>query len=155
MIWGEAGVGKTTFTSKLSQDWAEVVSGRKSENQEKLTEEQRNLLSNIGLVLYIIFRDTHENQSLDDVVQSQIFKVVGQESFTVSDTKYHDEMLLVCDGLDEVSYTENELLEIINSKKYHKLRCIVTCRPHASLGMSLAADVEVRLKGFSKEQAEH
>ena len=155
MIWGEAGVGKTTFTSKLSQDWAEVVSGRKSENKEKLTEEQCHLLSNIGLVLYVVFRDSHENQSLDDIVQTQIFKAVGEESIKVSETKYHDEILLVCDGLDEVSYTENELLEIINSKKYHKLRCIVTCRPHASLGMSLAADAEVRLKGFSEKQAGH
>ena len=155
LIWGEAGVGKTTFTSKISQDWAEVVSGRKSENKEKLTEEQCHLLSNIGLVLYVVFRDSHENQSLDDIVQTQIFKAVGEESIKVSETKYHDEILLVCDGLDEVSYTENELLEIINSKKYHKLRCIVTCRPHASLGMSLVADAEIRLKGFSEKQAGH
>ena len=32
---------------------------------------------------------------------------------------------------------------------------IVTRRPHASLGMSLTADAEIRLKGFSKMQARH
>ena len=38
---------------------------------------------------------------------------------------------------------------------YPNIRCIVTCRPHASLGMSLTADAEIRLKGFSKQQAQH
>ena len=38
---------------------------------------------------------------------------------------------------------------------YPNIRCIVTCRPHASLGMSLTADAEIRLKGFSKQQARH
>ena len=63
--------------------------------------------------------------------------------------------MLVCDGLDEVSYEECELLEIIAGRMYPNVRCIVTCRPHASLGMSLTADAEIRLKGFSKEQAKH
>ena len=63
--------------------------------------------------------------------------------------------MLVCDGLDEVSYEECELLEIIAGRMYPNVRCIVTCRPHASLGMSLTADAEIRLKGFSKEQAQH
>ena len=63
--------------------------------------------------------------------------------------------MLVCDGLDEVSYGECELLEIIAGRMYPNVRCIVTCRPHASLGMSLTADAEIRLKGFSKQQAGH
>ena len=63
--------------------------------------------------------------------------------------------MLVCDGLDEVSYDKCELLEIIAGKMYPNIRCIVTCRPHASLGMSLTADTEIRLKGFNKEQAQH
>ena len=155
LIWGEAGVGKTTFASKLAQDWAEVITGRQSTETDKLTEEQHNLLSSIGLVLYIVFRDTHENQSLDDIVQSQILKAVGEHSVTVSDTEFHDNIVLVCDGLDEVSYEECELLEIIAGRMYPNIRCIVTCRPDASLGMSLTADAEIRLKGFSKEQARH
>ena len=63
--------------------------------------------------------------------------------------------MLVCDGLDEVSYEKCELLEIIAGRMYPNIRCIVTCRPHASLGMSLTADAEIKLKGFSKVQARH
>ena len=157
LTWGEAGVGKTTFCSKLTQDWAEIVKGRENPESTKLTEEQRHLLSNIGLVLYIVFRDTEENQSLNDIVQSQIFKAIGAENkcINVSEQKYHRDILLVCDGLDEVSYAECELLEIIAGRMYPNIRCIVTCRPHASLGMSLTAHAEIRLKGFSKEQAQH
>ena len=155
MIWGKAGVGKTTFASKLAQDWAEVITKRKSKETDKLTEEQRHLLSNIGLVLYIVFRDTHENQSLDDIVQSQVFDRIGEKSVKVSQNEYQKEILLVCDGLDEVSYSENELLDQLNGNKYSEIMFITTCRPHASLGMALTADVEIRLKGFSEEQAHH
>ena len=155
MIWGEAGVGKTTFASKLAQDWAEVTTGRQSKETDKLTEEQHHLLSNIGLVLYIVLRDTREDQSLDDIVQSQVFDMIGEKSVKVSKKKYHQEILLLCDGLDEVSYSDSELLDIINSRKYDKVKCITTCRPHASLGMSLTADSEIRLKGFSQDQARH
>ena len=155
MIWGEAGVGKTTFASKLAQDWAEVITGRQSTETDKLTEEQRHLLSNIGLVLYIVFRDTHEDQSLDDIVQSQAFDMIGEKSVKVSQKEYQKEILLLCDGLDEVNYSNSELLDIINGRKYNKAKFIITCRPHASLGMSLIADAEIRLKGFSKKQAHH
>ena len=148
-------MGKTTFCSKFAQDWAETVKEREETATDKLTEEQRHLLSNIGLVLYIVFRDTHENQSLNDIVQSQIIEAIGEFSFTLREHKYHRDILLVCDGLDEVSYEECELLEIIAGRKYPDISCIVTCRPHASLGMSLTADAEIRLKGFSKEQARH
>ena len=150
-------MGKTTFCSKLAQDWAEIVKGREGTSIDKLTEEQHHLLSNIGLVLYIVLRDTHENQSLDDIVQSQIIENIGEDNpcINIREHKYHNDILLVCDGLDEVSYEECELLEIIAGRKYANIRCIVTCRPHASLGMSLTADAEIRLKGFSKEQAQH
>ena len=133
------------------------MKGREETSTDKLPEEQRHLLSKIGLVLYIVFRDTHEKQSLDDIVQSQIIEAISKDytSINVSEDKYHKDILLVCDGLDEVSYEECELLKIIAGKMYPNIRCIVTCRPHASLGMSLTADVEIRLKGFSKEQAQH
>ena len=157
MTWGEAGVGKTTFCSKLAQDWAEIVKGKEETATDKLTVEQHHLLSNIGLVLYIVFRDTHENQSLDDIVQSQIMEAISKDltCINVSEDKYHKDILLVCDGLDEVSYEECELLKVIAGKMYPNIRCIVTCRPHASLGTSLTADAEIRLKGFSMEQAQH
>ena len=155
LIWGEAGMGKTTFASKLARDWAEVITRRENKETDKLTEEQRHLLSNIGLVLCIVLGDTHENQSLDDIVQSQVFDMIGEKSVKVSQKEYHQDMLLVCDGLDEISYSNSELLDIINGRKYHKIKSITTSIPHASLGMSLTADAEIRLKGFSQDQARH
>ena len=162
LIWGDAGVGKTTFCSKLAQDWALVVKGRKSLNKEreilekeKLTEEHRNLLSNIDLVLYVVFRNIHETQSLDDVAQSQIFDAIGEYSIRISENEYHKDVLLVCDGLDELSWEKGKILEILTGMMFPNIRCIVTCRPHASLGMSLTADAEIKLKGFSEAQARH
>ena len=133
------------------------MKGREGTSIDKLTEEQHHLLSDIGLVLYVVLRDTHKNQSLNDIVQSQIIEAIGEDSpcINIREHKYHNDILLVCDGLDEVSYEECELLEIIAGRMYPNVRCIVTCRPHAALGMSLTADAEIRLKGFSKEQARH
>ena len=133
------------------------MKGSEETTTDRLTEEQRHLISKIGLVLHIVLRDTNENQSLNDIVQSQIIEAIGKDNpcINVSEHKYQNDMLLVCDGLDEVSYEECELLEIIAGRMYPNIRCIVTCRPHVSLGMSLTADAEIRLKGFSKEQAQH
>ena len=155
MIWGEAGVGKTTFASKLAQDWAEVITDRKSKETDKLTEEQRHLLSNVGLVLCTVLRDTHENQSLDDILQSQVFDHIGERPVKLSQNEYQKEIVVVCDGLDEVSNSKSEWLDIVNDWKYKEVTFITTCRPHASLGMSLTADAEIRLKGFSEDQAHH
>ena len=165
MVWGEAGIGKTTFASKLVQDWSEVIKGRQSEGTDKVTEEQCHLLSKIGLILLIVSREIKENQSLDDIVQDQIFDAVCENSETkyrhsvkVSDPKYQKDILLVLDGLDEIPDEESQVVDaIIAGNKYTKLRCIVMCRPHVALGtcMSLASDAEIRLKGFSKSQAQH
>ena len=67
LIWGEAGVGKTTFCSKFCQDWALVVKEKEGKGQElteeqkseleKLNKEQRSKLNNIGLLIYIVLRD--------------------------------------------------------------------------------------------------
>ena len=153
LIWGEAGIGKTTCASKLVQDWAVVVKQR--EDIGMLTEEQSHLLSNIGLILFIMARNTNSDQSLDEIVQIQVLNAVGETSLKVSDMKYQNDILLVLDGLDEISYDESQLLDTIEGKIYAKLRCIVLCRPHAALGMSLAADTEIRLKGFSRKQSRH
>ena len=83
LIWGEAGVGKTTFCSKLCQDWALVVKEKEGHGDElteeqkseleKLTGEQRSKLNNIGLLLYIVLRNIdQDSKTVDDIVTSQL-----------------------------------------------------------------------------------
>ena len=81
LIWGEAGVGKTTFCTKFCHDWALVVKEKEGKGQElteeqkseieKLTEEQRSKLNNIGLLFYIILRDIETN-TVKDIIISKL-----------------------------------------------------------------------------------
>ena len=62
---------------------------------------------------------------------------------------------MLCDGLDEVSFESGPILDVVYAKCYPGLKIIVTCRPHATLGISLTTDSEIRLKGFNEAQAKH
>ena len=150
LIWGEAGVGKSTFCEKISQDWALVVTGREGTELDKLTEEQRRKLNNIGLLFCIVLRDTNSDQTLEQILRSQ-FKLLDSQLGKLK--SYTDNVILILDGFDELSYNEGDLIRIIQGKFNQNVQCIVTCRPHASQGIVLRADSEIRLKGFSESQS--
>ena len=57
------------------------------------------------------------------------------------------------DGFDELSYNEGDIIGIIQGRFIQNIQYIVTCRPHASQGIVLEADSEIRLKGFSESQS--
>ena len=152
LIWGEAGVGKTTFCHKISQDWALNVTGRPRSDQDKLTEDQERLLSNIDLIAHIVLRDTTQSQTLEEILQSQLFGPIKSKPIDIFDYR---NAILLCDGLDEVSFESGPILDVVYAKCYPGLKIIVTCRPHAVLGISLTTDSEIRLKGFNVAQAKH
>ena len=175
MIWGEAGVGKTTFCSKFCQDWAIVVKEKEGHGEElteeqqseleKLTEEQRSKLNNIGLLIYIVLRNIDEcAKNIDDIVSSQLgFNQKGtfmsqtglkeQVIDVLENVIGHRHLTLLLDGFDEMSHNDEVIKCIIKGDSHQNLHCITTCRPHATHGLVLNVDVEIRLKGFSKAQA--
>ena len=175
LIWGEAGVGKTTFCSKFCQDWALVVKEKEGKGQEltevqkseleKLTEEQRSKLNNIELLIYIVLRNIDEGaKNVNDIVTSQLgFNQKGtfmsqpglKEQLTgvLENVIKHTHLILLLDGFDEISHNDEVIKCVIKGDSYQNLHCITTCRPHASHGILLNVDVEIRLKGFSGAQA--
>ena len=150
MIWGEAGIGKSTFCQKLSQDWALAVTGRTGTEIDKLGEEQRRKLLNIGLLFYIVLRDTNSDQTLEQILTSQLGLLEGHLEMLKS---YKGNVTLLLDGFDELSYNTGHLIELIQGKLVHSNACIITCRPHASQGIVLNSDSEIKLKGFSESQS--
>ena len=177
MIWGEAGVGKTTFCGKFRQDWAIVVKEREGKLQEltpeqkseleKLTEEQRSKLNNIGLLLSIVLRDIDEGAksvSVKDIIFSQLgFHREGtfmsqpglksQLLYILENVSEHSKLVLLMDGFDEISDKDNKIEGVITGETYQNVHSITTCRPHAIGDNVLNVDVEIRLKGFSWVQA--
>ena len=150
MIWGEAGIGKSTFCQKLSQDWALVVTQRKGTEVDRLTEEQRRTLNNIGLLFYIVLRETNSDQTLEQILTSQLGLLEGHLEMLKS---YKGNVTLLLDGFDELSYNKGHIIELIQGKLIHNNTCIITCRPHASQGIILNSDSEIKLKGFSESQS--
>ena len=150
LIWGEAGVGKSTFCEKISQDWALVVTGREGTELDNLTEEQRRKLNNIGLLFYIVLRDTNSDQTLEQILISQ-FKLLDSQLGKLK--SYTDNVIFILDGFDELSYNEGEIIKIMQGKFSKNIQYIITSRPHASQSIVLRADSEIRLKGFSESQS--
>ena len=150
VIWGEAGIGKSTFCQKLSQDWALVVTEREGTELDKLTEEQKCKLNKIGLLFYIVLRDTNSNQTFEQILTSQLGLLEEHLEILKS---YKGNVTLLLDGFDELSYNTGHLIELIQGKLVHNNTCIITCRPHASQGIVLNSDSEIKLKGFSESQS--
>ena len=175
LIWGEAGVGKTTFCSKFLQDWAIVVKENEGKGQElteeqkseleKLTEEQRSKLNNIGLLLFIVLRDTGQGaKTVKDIITSQLgfhkegtyLSQCGLENqllYILKNVSEHTKLVLLMDGFDEISDKDENIEDVITGRTYQNIHCITTCRPHATGGIVLEVDIEIRLKGFSEAQA--
>ena len=174
MIWGEAGVGKTTFCSKFSQDWALVVKENEGKGQElteeqkseleKLTQEQRSKLNNIGLLLFIVLRDIGQRaKNVKDIITSQLgfhkegtfMSQCGLENqflCILNTVGEHSKLVLLMDGFDEISDKDENIEDVITGRTYQNIHCITTCRPHATGGIVLEVDIEIRLKGFSEAQ---
>ena len=150
LVWGESGVGKTTFCEKICQDWALVVTGKEGTELDRLTEKQRRKLNNIGLLFYVCLRETHSDETLEQILLSQ-FRL--HESHIGNINVYADNVTVILDGFDELSYNKGYIIKIIQGKFSQNIQYIVTCRPHASHGIFLNADREIRLRGFSESQS--
>ena len=165
LIWGEAGVGKTTFCEKFCQDWGLLVTEMEGKGQElterqkteleKLTEEQRSKLNNIGLLLYIVLRDIGSKSVKDIIISKLGFKKLNdsQLSSILERVNESSKFVILMDGFDEISDKDEQVLEVITEPYYHNVHSIITCRPHATRGIVLNVHAEIRLKGFSKAQA--
>ena len=175
MIWGEAGVGKTTFCHTFCHDWAIVVKEKEGNAEElteeqksklhKLTEEQRSKLNNIELLIFIVLRDIDVHvKTVKDIIISQLG--LEKEGTYLSQTCLKEQLLgilvnvnvirklvLVTDGFDELAEQNENIEDVITGRSYQNILSITTCRPHATQAIDLEVDVEIRLKGFSKKES--
>ena len=127
-----------------------VVTETEGTELDKLTEEQRRRLNNIGLLFCIVSRDTNSDQTLEQILISQ-FELL--KSYIDNFSCYIGNVTLILDGFDELSYNEGQIIKLVQGKIHQNVKCIVTCRPHASHGIVLRVDLEIRLKGFSESQS--
>jgi hypothetical protein len=151
LIQGRAGVGKTTLCKKIVHDFL----------YQGMWQEHFNIL--LWIPLRSLKGISSENSTLDDLFHRNFFSHLSQGrglgsmlQGTVSNSVYRPKVLLILDGLDEVSQewnsetpTYNLLLHLLNFPQV-----IITSRPY---GMTLAKgffDLELEVVGFHAEQVE-
>ncbi|XP_072163214.1 uncharacterized protein [Diadema setosum] len=146
VLFGEAGVGKTTFLAKLTLDWA---SGK--------------CLEAIELLFLIPLREIEENTSFGDII-SKISDEVEFDGPRVEEyiRKNQRKVLILCDGLDEYSKDmdgnalKDDIIAVLTGNKYKYSPVVVTTRPWRAMEIKSSTELEKRYKfveieGFKKE----
>ena len=145
LVYGRPGIGKTTFSQKLSFDW----SNGKKEIRRKF-----------DLVLTIKLRDVCNIQDFGDVLKAANLlaadDVISVDSLHKYVRENQERVLIVLDGYDE--YNAGESSDIYKIWKGSLLRdcCVLmTTRPTQDDEVRKSSDIQCKIRGFdSKEQVE-
>ncbi|XP_071478637.1 NLR family CARD domain-containing protein 4-like, partial [Diadema antillarum] len=125
-IYGEAGVGKTTFLAKLALDWA---LGRR--------------LKTIDLVFLIHLREIEESTCFGDTIMGNLSDELEIEGLELDEyiRTNQQQVLILYDGLDEYAKEisksasnddaakDDATIAVIRGEKFKNVRVIVTTRP--------------------------
>ncbi|XP_071509458.1 NLR family CARD domain-containing protein 4-like isoform X2 [Diadema antillarum] len=144
VLFGEAGVGKTTFLAKLTLGWA---SGK--------------CLEAIDLLFLIPLREIEENTSFGDIIMDKISDEVEFDGPRVEEyiRKNQRKVLILCDGLDEYSKdmgVKDDIIAVLTGNKYKCSPVVVTTRPWRAEEIKSNTYLEkryrfVEIEGFKEE----
>ncbi|XP_072163210.1 uncharacterized protein [Diadema setosum] len=136
-LFGEAGIGKTTFLAKLTLDWA---SGR--------------CLEAIDLLFLIPFREIEENTLFGDNIMGKISNEVKFDATRVEKhiRKNPRKVLILFDGLDEYGkdisdkLSNNDTIAVIRGERFKTSPVVVTTRPWRAKEITSNKEVEKRYR---------
>ncbi|XP_071482292.1 NLR family CARD domain-containing protein 4-like [Diadema antillarum] len=137
VLFGEAGVGKTTFLAKLTLDWA-----------------LGKCLEAIDLLFLIPLREIEENTSFGDIIMGKISDEVEFDGPRVEEhiRKNQRKVLILCDGLDEYSKDmeedalKDDVIAVLRGNKYKCSPVVVTTRPWRAKEIESNTELEKRYK---------
>ncbi|XP_072174670.1 uncharacterized protein [Diadema setosum] len=146
-LFGEAGVGKTTFLAKLTLDWA---AGR--------------CLNAFDLLFLIPLREIERNTSFGDTIMDKLSDEVEFDGSRVEEyiRQNQTEVLILYDGFDEYSNdiegyaSGDDVISVLRGKKFTCSSVVVTTRPWKAEEIKSNTEVEKRyrffeIEGFKKE----
>ncbi|XP_019640539.1 PREDICTED: NLR family CARD domain-containing protein 4-like [Branchiostoma belcheri] len=142
LIWGAAGIGKTTILAKLVTVWAN---------------ESSEALKKYDLVFELALREVKKSQSLVDCIFDQLLPddVDFSQDDLLEFIKDNDRVLIILDGYDEfeIDLGSEEIHRLLNYKILQKSTVVVTTRPtRISDAVNLMdPDTRVEIVGFSPD----
>ncbi len=142
ILQGSPGMGKSTMVSKMVYDWATDV------------------WTTFTVVFLISLKLVRPGQAIENIiVDEDVNPVLYDEEYDPelirSILKIHGEKcLLIFDGLDELRHNDNdEVIKIIQDKKYRSCNILLTSRPHTVDPYMKKFFTQATLRGFNEEVA--
>ena len=115
ILSGEAGSGKTTILSSITEKWNKEASDMPK-------------LSSFRSLLYMQFR-THDHDNFDDYLRDLLQCTILDFNFDlVKSSVLQSECLILCDGYDEANDSSLKLFDEILALKIAKKKIVVTTR---------------------------
>ena len=149
LVEGQAGIGKSTFVTKLCLDWAEG-------GEERSVSEESNVLKKFELVLSIKLRDVSHYQTLKDVIRCS--DLLSKEDKHLADALHHyitehqEKVLFVFDGYDEYGKgSDSEVYDVFKMDNLRDCCLLLTSRCSQADDVREFADVQAEVTGFNTE----
>ena len=133
-------MGKTTWGKKIGWDWA------------------AGIFKTYLVVFFVFLKLVRPGMPIENVIINQTPKLEGMnmkpEKLRSMLEKFGDKCLLILDGLDEHALGKNEdVLKIIEGRKFLYCSIIVTSRPHSTNDIEQHFPMIVRVQGFTRDRA--
>ena len=137
---GDPGMEKTTWGKKVGWDWA------------------TGIFTAYSIIFFVFLKLVRPGVAIENVIIDQTPKLEGlgikPERLKCILEKFGHRCLLILDGLDEHALGKNEdVLKIIEGRKFLNCNIIVTSRPHSTEDMQQHFPTVVRIQGFTEYRA--
>jgi NACHT domain len=140
VIQADAGMGKSTYVSKLAYDWAKG---------------DKYLKKRFKMVVMIRLGQVKEATSFADILMASMPQQ-GSHTKTVlsilENPQLQEKVLLIFDGYDEISSTAAEAVKpILEGHLYPLAICLTTTRKTSLNSIPSTASVQLTIEGFTEE----
>ncbi|XP_068732895.1 NLR family CARD domain-containing protein 3-like [Montipora capricornis] len=144
LIEGQPGMGKTTYCNKVAYDWAKNCKAE-------------DLFPDFQVLLLLRCREINSDlwEAIDDQILPRGIKKEEKEKFFTLIQDHQSKVLLVLDGLDELSTHKLPVYKkLIQGRMLPKCYLVVTARHEAGIKVRECCDTLLEVEGFTKDAAE-